>query len=68
MKESKKRVVALNYLYDRFNWEPEFFVKEGKVFKYVTRYSSHSFTQVEEVREASSRDLIVEALLAELNK
>jgi hypothetical protein len=58
----QQRKIAIQFLFDKFNWSEEYSIKDGNVFWNKMQYGSHSFTDNILLREASELDYHVEAI------
>ena len=61
--EKEQERIALNYLFNKFDWKSEYFISEGYVYETVIYRSSHSFRDLKKIREATVRDLHIEKII-----
>jgi len=68
LNEEDQRNIAASYLEKVFNWNREYYIKNGDVKVNVVRYSSHSWNSVETVRKATDRDTFAEKVFQNIYK
>jgi len=68
LNEEDQRNIAASYLEKVFNWNREYYIKNGEVKVNVVRYSSHSWNSVETVRKATARDTFAEKVFQNIYK
>jgi len=68
LNEEDQRNIAASYLEKVFNWNREYYIKNGEVKVNVVRYSSHSWNSVETVRKATDRDAFAEKVFQNIYK
>jgi hypothetical protein len=68
LNEEDQRNIAASYLEKVFNWNREYYIKNGEVKVNVVRYSSHSWNSVETVRKATDRDTFAEKVFQNIYK
>ena len=56
------REISLNYLSSVLDWKDNYFIEDEKVCYNATYFSSHSWTSVKIVREASDEDYFTDAI------
>lgn len=59
---------ALGFIYMAFDWNPNFYLKEGYVYESVEYATSHRWTEEEKVRKASEIDLAVFKILDKIKE
>jgi hypothetical protein len=65
--DAERKRIAMDFLYERFNWLPHYFIKEGFVREKISYYSSHSFQAENKVREATQEDHVISEIIQILN-
>ena len=68
LNEEDQRNIAATYLEKVFNWNREYYIKNGEVKVNVVRYSSHSWNTVETVRKATNKDTFAEKVFQNIYK
>jgi hypothetical protein len=58
--------VTIAYLFKKFNWQHGYYIEDGKVKRNKVYYGSHSFAQIEVVREAEEIDYFVAGVLKKI--
>lgn len=62
----EQRRIAVEFLEKKFNWNPNYFVEEGKVYQMVEYVTSHRWDSKELVREAKQTDKLMYQVFKEL--
>lgn len=60
--EAQVRDISLNYLSNSLDWKHNYFIEDEKVCYNATYSSSHSWSSVKIVREASDEDYFADAI------
>jgi hypothetical protein len=58
----QKKQAAYDFLQDKYDWSPDYIIKNNKIFWPRTRYSSHSWIEDVYIRDATEIDLFLASI------
>lgn len=62
----EERKIALEYLYKELDWSEDHFIEEGVVKRNLTNHTTHSWEEVQTLREAEDTDEAINLLCKQL--
>ena len=68
LSKEQQREITLKYLFDLYNWEPAYFIKDENIYNTVTYYTHNSWDEDVFIRAATDDDYVMASLLLKIKE
>ncbi|MDB4314430.1 hypothetical protein N9955_00100 [bacterium] len=68
IEEEDEKRITLGYIYKKFNWGPNHYIRMGHVYTENHYYTTHSWSVPERIRKSTETDFVVSEMVAKIKE